>query len=220
MTDTILDISQELAAKYPNFASMPIYGTREAPLFPSKDIGTLLNITRFHFEHYDEDLDYTRAVAPCRDGGLRERVMFTEQGLYNVVFRSRSPIGKEFRTFVGLLLRELRLKGMIRVDDILHQIADKIRTSSSVATDHLYIITDGSWVKIGRSENVEARICNLQMGNPLKLDIVKIYENMGRYESLVHVRARALTREHRGEWFKLGDQLANLQAWISELEDD
>jgi hypothetical protein len=69
---------------------------------------------------------------------------------------------------------------------------------------HLYIIQsskNGSF-KIGRSNNPEKRISQLQTGSPYKLKIILVLKNMGYLEKSIH--RNILTgnkRSCRGEWF-------------------
>jgi len=46
----------------------------------------------------------------------RERIVFTEQGVYDVALLSGKPKGREFRLFVGNILKELRRTGVVRLN--------------------------------------------------------------------------------------------------------
>jgi prophage antirepressor-like protein len=203
--------------KYPKFADLKVYGTREDPLFSSSQVCELLGIARVKLvRDYELVSDYVYRIAQCKDGGMREQLMLTEQGLYNVIFRSRTEAGRQFRTFVGLLLKDLRLKGMVRLDEIIDKMAECMKNSH--VNDHLYMITDGIWTKIGRSADVDERLKQLQTGSPLPLSILHTFKDKGRYEKLVHAKAE-IGVERRGEWFKITDHVP-LRTWIEELGSD
>jgi hypothetical protein len=78
-----------------------------------------------------------------------------------------------------------------------------------------YIVRAGDTMKIGRSENARARIAELQTGNPVELEIVKIL--VGDYESGLH---EALADYHiRGEWFSFSEaSVAKLQVTLPGLQ--
>lgn len=83
----------------------------------------MLGVGRIHIERdYDEHEDFVKVINQCSDGGKREQIMFTEQGLYHVVSRSNSDIGKKFRRFVTVVMRELRLRGQVTLTDALQKL--------------------------------------------------------------------------------------------------
>ena len=71
--------------------------------------------------------------------------------------------------------------------------------------DHLYFLTDGNTIKIGRTGNPKERLSSLQVSNSNKLRFIKIFHNRGDYEFLIH----AIFYELRlnGEWFKDDGQI-------------
>ena len=57
-------------------------------------------------------------------------------------------------------------------------------------------------VKVGRSDNPERRLSQLQTGCPHSLKIILIVENGGTLEKHVHdLLIKYKTRNHGGEWF-------------------
>lgn len=206
----------ELIIDHPKFATLKVYGTKDEPLFPVSSVSHLLNCRiRTDKGAYELGLDYVRMVAPSKNGNILEQNMLTETGLYNVIFNTNNSLGREFRIFVTNLLKKLRHIGMVHIDDILVDMSSRLVIEDKV--DHLYFITDGKWTKIGRSEDVYNRIKQLQTGNPLELTIKIVHNKMGKWESLVHMKAKNLC-VHRGEWFKLStEEYDNLQLFIANL---
>lgn len=68
---------------------------------------------------------------------------------------------------------------------------------------HLYFITDGDHVKIGRANNVHKRVQSLQSGNPKQIWLTDSFDNKGHKESELHNKLKRF--RVRGEWFWLSD---------------
>lgn len=67
----------------------------------------------------------------------------------------------------------------------------------------VYIITDGEFVKIGQTKNIENRLVSIQCGNPREISVLQIIEtqDMSAVEQSLHWW---YGRYHvRGEWFDL-----------------
>jgi prophage antirepressor-like protein len=121
MTD-IIDFNQSAAMQkmFPEFSSLVVYGTIDDPLFPCQQVLDMLQITKIHFtREFDEGDDYVKLAVTAKDGKLREQNMLTEQGLYNAISRNRGEIGRKFRKFIKVVLRELRLRGQVTLTDAL-----------------------------------------------------------------------------------------------------
>jgi hypothetical protein len=90
---TTIDIGT--LAEHPQFGGLEVYGTREEPLFPVQQVAHLIGVPRIRVDqgNYELGLDYIRMIVPRRDGRLLEQNLLTEQGLYNVVFRSGTALG-------------------------------------------------------------------------------------------------------------------------------
>lgn len=76
----------------------------------------------------------------------------------------------------------------------------------------VYFITDGEFIKIGISNNIQKRINSIQTGNPKRLELLRSIEctfesHAINLEKLLH---RALS-EHRvkGEWFAISQEKIN-----------
>jgi prophage antirepressor-like protein len=112
--------SQALTEQFPEFTDLTIYGTVEEPMFASQQIQEMLGITKIHYARdYTEGTDYVKFSGVAKDGKAREQNMFTEEGLYNIIARSRTDIGAKLRKFIKVVFRELRLRGQVTLTDAL-----------------------------------------------------------------------------------------------------
>ena len=68
----------------------------------------------------------------------------------------------------------------------------------------LYIISDGTYKKIGITKNPEKRIIELQTGNPNKLKFIRIVPALRKDEKYFHKKYKH--KKVNGEWFDLNDQ--------------
>tara|TARA_B100000745_G_scaffold286574_1_gene222614 strand:- start:5660 stop:5968 length:309 start_codon:yes stop_codon:yes gene_type:complete len=85
---------------------------------------------------------------------------------------------------------------------------------------NLYIIQSavtGSF-KIGRTSNVEKRICQLQTSSPYPLRLVVHIEGAGNQELALHKRLRDYRIRDNGEWFDV-EGMAELPEDIYEQID-
>jgi hypothetical protein len=71
---------------------------------------------------------------------------------------------------------------------------------------YLYVIQCQGYSKIGIANSVEARMAQLQTGNPYPLLLTDCYEfpNAGPIEQSLHQRFAA--KSHALEWFNLGSE--------------
>lgn len=76
--------------------------------------------------------------------------------------------------------------------------------------DHLYLITDGRGVKIGRSKNPQKRLKELKTANPSKMEIVCVIRNKGFLEKTLHRCFDDIRLE--GEWFETSARIAKFMA--------
>lgn len=128
----------ELSNQFPEFMGLTIYGSTETPLFAGQQVQDLLGITKIHYaREYDEGDDYIKVPGVAKDGKMREQNMFTEHGLYNIIFRSNTDLSKKFRKFVTIVLRELRTMGSVTLRTALAKLqADiKVKEKSNEVLD-------------------------------------------------------------------------------------
>ena len=69
----------------------------------------------------------------------------------------------------------------------------------------IYLISDGTFIKIGITSNIRKRIKNLQTGNPNKLKVIFTYyvDNAEQLEMELHKKFKR--KRKAGEWFDLTD---------------
>lgn len=71
---------------------------------------------------------------------------------------------------------------------------------------YVYVITDGTFLKIGMANDVRKRLAQLQTGNPMELHLIKCYAFSNRTEASKYERELHLKygdyRKH-GEWFSI-----------------
>lgn len=117
--------SETLCSEFPEFGKLlEIYGSSDSPLFTVQQVQDILGIDRIRLDAGDYDIgeDYIKMVCIAKDGRKREQNVLTEQGLYNVIFRSRTDLGKKFRRFVTIVLKELRTVGQVTLSDALEKL--------------------------------------------------------------------------------------------------
>jgi prophage antirepressor-like protein len=104
-------------------SNVRMFGTPEHPLMPVVDVGAalkLVDISRTIARWGDElVIRECEVIATIADGSTRlQRLnVFTEEGLYQFLFTSRVKLAKEFRKFVLIVLRRLRLNGQVKLAD-------------------------------------------------------------------------------------------------------
>lgn len=81
---------------------------------------------------------------------------------------------------------------------------------------HLYFIRSGPYVKIGRTDNINKRLTQLQAMNPHEIRLVNYYENKGELEHTLHENFKHF--HHQGEWFLLDDEKCEIVS-IGALQD-
>lgn len=96
-----------------------IYGDIENPLFMAKDVAIWIEhsdpSTMLRTVDQNEKLVQTMFVS----GQNRECWFLTEDGLYEVLMRSRKPIAKEFKMQVKQILKEIRKHGVYATNEKL-----------------------------------------------------------------------------------------------------
>jgi prophage antirepressor-like protein len=104
------------------FRDIRIYGTIEEPLFVAVDIQALLDLKDMRIarnEHYVEGVDWCRILVRTTGGKRTEQeaIALTESGLYLALFRSNTETAKQFRRFVIVLLKRLRMQGSVSAEE-------------------------------------------------------------------------------------------------------
>jgi hypothetical protein len=66
---------------------------------------------------------------------------------------------------------------------------------------HLYFIQVGEYIKIGRTDDVNKRLKQLEAMNPYDVELIEFIEGAGELEHSLHDQFK--DRLHRGEWFRI-----------------
>lgn len=75
---------------------------------------------------------------------------------------------------------------------------------------HLYFIRSGEYVKIGRTDNINKRLSQLNAMNPHGVDLIHFLEDEGYREKEMHEKFK---KQHwRGEWFTISDRACEVVA--------
>lgn len=98
-----------------------IKGTVTDPLFRASDVGVVLELSNIRATIID--FDESEKVVSLVDtlGGAQEVTFLTEKGLYKVLFRSRKPIAQKFQNWVCEVVKEIRLKGIYKMQDEINK---------------------------------------------------------------------------------------------------
>ena len=98
-----------------------IKGTVTDPLFRASDVGVVLELSNIRATIID--FDESEKVVSIVDtlGGAQQVTFLTEKGLYKVLFRSRKPIAQKFQNWVCEVIKEIRLKGIYKMQNEINQ---------------------------------------------------------------------------------------------------
>lgn len=88
-----------------------VYGTKEEPLFLSKDVASMIEHSDVSTMMRTVDDDEKLLQTMFASGQKRQVWMLTENGLYEVLMQSRKPVAKEFKKGVKRILKEIRQNG-------------------------------------------------------------------------------------------------------------
>ena len=88
-----------------------VVGTTEAPLFSANDIGKVLELSNIRKTMVNLPDDMKVVTRSYTAGGEQQATFVTEEGLYEILSLSRSPIARTFRRWVYGVLKEIRLTG-------------------------------------------------------------------------------------------------------------
>lgn len=143
-----------------------LYGDLDNPLFLAKDVAEVIDYTKTGNGAYDvssmldmvdEDektkifglLPYTnKSRKPVIATGPANRWFLTEDGVYEVIFRSEKPIAKQFKKEVKKVLKDIRQKGysVATGNEQMIAIPDNIRDIGKVTrkrfTDAIKVFVD------------------------------------------------------------------------------
>ena len=199
----------EVIKDFFNGSEIRVLGATENPLFVANDIGKVLGISKINEGLRDFDDDEKIHGIVKTQGGDQRMSLLTEKGLYRVLYTSRKPIAKVFRSWVYQLLHKIRINYQnLLVDElkILRQNLEETKITGEIG--YVYFITEmpfSNKIKIGMSKNPIDRLKQLQTGNPQKLVIYHTVESTDykRLEKTMHDICKDLNI--LGEWFEINE---------------
>lgn len=71
----------------------------------------------------------------------------------------------------------------------------------------VYFITDGQYVKIGKTDNIESRMKSLQTGNPKKLTLIDVIPTKEPHLVEWGLHQRYAKQHIMGEWYDILDEI-------------
>lgn len=192
-----------------------IRGTHENPLFRASDIGEILEITQINSTIRDFDETEKQGLHIVDVIGRNQEVTFlTEKGLYEILFRSRKPIAKQFKSWVYEVIRELRLNGVFKLKNEYKKALEALEEKDqhllmkdqeisyalilNFKNKHvIYLILVGeNIVKFGYTKDIEKRFKEhkSEFGKDIILKIV--YETVYNREFEIMIKEDDIIKQH------------------------
>lgn len=148
--------------------------------------------------------------------------MLTKYGLIrSMIYAKDTPSGVAFRQFVYALFDNILTVSNADINDQITNSHTNFMNMPEVQeelkqvennSEFVYFIknTETNRFKIGRTKNVEERLCQLQTGNDCPLVLYKIIpsENSAELETSLH--NKFADYHIRGEWFAISEEQINL----------
>ncbi|NEZ02054.1 Bro-N domain-containing protein [Bacillus shackletonii] len=88
-----------------------MYGTIDEPFFLAKDIAQWLEMDASNASRMIKNIDEDEYIIARHN--KTSATFLTEDGLYEVLMQSRKPVAKPLKKEIKLILKELRLKGVV-----------------------------------------------------------------------------------------------------------
>jgi prophage antirepressor-like protein len=192
-----------------------VYGTFENPWFIAVDVQAALGLkSGFAFQRdYIVDDEYVKIQIRSADNKTRDVNAFTEYGLINVLSRTRTETGIQFRKIVYSVFKELRLKGEVTwktASERYRREAQFLR--SKIDTKYItrvYIVQGPrrkhkTWYKIGQSNDITRRIKEIRTSSYYEPNLITIL-NGAQTDFEVHkfMLLNFSDVQHVREWFLL-----------------
>lgn len=93
----------------------------------------------------------------------------------------------------------------------LSEVLDRIKLSINPKQEwdgrHIYLVRCNEFVKIGIATNIRERLCEMQVGNPYKLELIKYWPSPNAVVEEEEIHQLLDQYRVRGEWFKLPAEL-------------
>ena len=88
------------------------------------------------------------------------------------------------------------------------------KNDNYILKNYVYIVKCRRYYKIGVSNNIKSRINDLQVGNPFKISLYKLYSYHNAFNKEKELHIKYKSKCHTGEWFLLN------QEDLKEIDED
>lgn len=113
--------SPDLAAQFPEFQNIRLYGCQTEPLFIAQDILKFVGIKKFRFNEDFLERDMTKILVR-HDDKQYIHVAFTERGLYKAILKSKTDLAEKFYDFIYIVMKELRTSGHVELSAAINKL--------------------------------------------------------------------------------------------------
>ena len=236
ISDTQYALIYERVGAYDNnIKSIRVFGVLDEtkqckePYFMLKDILTYLQCDKRQIQKYNthERVKKNVYISQKLKNGESSNIMhmcnmLTKYGLVrSLIYAKDTRAGVAFRQFVYALFDNiLTVSNADMTDQITNshtnfmnmpEVQEELKQVEN-NSEFVYFIknTETNRFKIGRTKNVEERLCQLQTGNDCPLVLYKIIpsENSAELETSLH--NKFADYHIRGEWFSISEEQVNL----------
>ncbi len=87
--------------------------------------------------------------------------------------------------------------------DRLKHVFRHLASQAELGVGSVYFVQCNEFVKIGFAYDPVSRMCNMQIGNPYKLKLLKVIQSMTPEQLEQEIHGKIEAYRVRGEWFKL-----------------
>ena len=134
----LLNISEKNLTNYNNkhfislFKNIRIYGLIREPYFVVDDVEKTLNLNSLQLYEkieekiMEEKIHYVNKKILI-DGEVKNTLLLTEIGLYQTLFTSNDEAARNFCDFMVIIMRELRTKGYVTLEESVQKLEEKLR---------------------------------------------------------------------------------------------
>lgn len=172
-----------------------MYGTIENPLFLATDVAKWIGhsdtSTMVKKVNNNEKVSLTNPNNVC---GGQNAWFLTEYGLYEVLFQSRKPIAQQFKEHVKDILKELRLKGKVELQERMEHMEqyNKYLLGHVEEVEKMYVETKNELegqVKELQEENMKLYCDNHELQEKVDTRLISTVESR-------HISSLAMMRVH------------------------
>ena len=149
MANQLIEIEDETKLYSFNNIQLSIIGTYEEPWFVGEEICNLLGYSNSKKALHDHIRDSEKTSVKVLREKIQEfrvtdsvtlnilkklnwqKVLISETGLYRLIFKSHMPIAEDFKDWVVVVLKEIRLKGKYELQNKLTEVESKLTESKN-----------------------------------------------------------------------------------------